>query len=447
MAHYHFHAKVISRRDGRSAVAAAAYRAGEKLRNDHENCVADFSRRKGVLHTEILAPEGAADWVFDREALWNEAEASERRKDAQLAREVELALPHELDHEQRLTLLRTYVKKHFVDRGMVADIALHASHKEGDQRNVHAHVMLTMRKLLPRGLGPKVREWNNKANVKVWRREWARAQNASLVRAGHQASVDHRSYRAQGINKQPGIHEGPKTRRMRQRGYQPGSQVVTRTGWKGQRRTFDYRRLDQGRTRRQRNVQIAWTNRVRSTSSRRLAHLVESHVHRIQLQQTWQRTRDAGAKLREARGTAYRADWLAERAVQVRARHQQKLHNLARIATQLRHPSDALNAALLYRSARLARASARHISMQAKARRAHSQARRAATQYRNLRSRLGGQQAQAIQRRVSQRHEAALRAVSRQEIFASALPDTQRHDLVAAWRQVHRRGRGSRSDR
>lgn len=434
MGHFHFHAKVISRRNGRSAVAAAAYRSGEKLRNDYEDCVADFSNRRGVIHTEILAPDGAAAWTFDREALWNEAEASERRKDAQLAREVEVALPFKLTDGERLDLLRRYVNEQFVSRGMVADIAIHKSHKDGDSRNVHAHIMLTTRKLLPRGFGPKVREWNDKSNVRVWRREWARHQNEALARAGHAERVDHRSYKEQGIDKRAGIHEGPKARKMRQNGYQPRSRAIRRVGWKGQRRVIDYRRCDQGRTRHQRNTQIAWANQVRSTAGPRLATAVACHVHRRQLHQAWQQTRQAGQALRRVNKAARREAWLAERAAQIQQLHQQKLQRLVQTAMQLPKRSEALEVAILYRCMRLAKARHRARAKRAGMRRSGAAARRAAVQYRNLKHRIGAQRAEQLRRQVAQRHEAALGAVRGHEILASSLPNKQKADLHAAWR-------------
>lgn len=132
MAIYHFSAKMISRSTGRSAVAAAAYRTAERIEDHRQGLEHDYSNRTGVLSSEILVPEGTPDSMKDRATLWNAVEAAERRKDAQLAREVTVALPHELDDAQRGELVRSFVQTAFVDRGMIADVALHAPGKEGE---------------------------------------------------------------------------------------------------------------------------------------------------------------------------------------------------------------------------------------------------------------------------------------------------------------------------
>lgn len=126
MASYHFSAQAVKRSEGRSVVAMAAYRAGERLRDERRGVDADYSRRRGVVHAEILAPEGCATWLLDREQLWNGVERSEARRDAQLAREINMALPCELTNAQRLILVREFVKAQFVSLGMVADLAIHA---------------------------------------------------------------------------------------------------------------------------------------------------------------------------------------------------------------------------------------------------------------------------------------------------------------------------------
>lgn len=147
MASYHFSAQPVKRSEGRSVVAMAAYRAGARLKDERRGIDVDFRRRRGVVHSEILAPEGAAAWLLDRGSLWNGVERMEARRDAQLAREINMALPHELEASERLALVRAFVLEHFVALGMVADIAIHApvEAKGDDPRNFHAHVLLTMR--------------------------------------------------------------------------------------------------------------------------------------------------------------------------------------------------------------------------------------------------------------------------------------------------------------
>ena len=218
MADYRFSAQVIKRSDGRSAVAAAAYRAAEQLHDHRHGQACDYSRKAGVLHAEILTPDGTPDWMRDRSQLWNAVEAVERRKDAQLAREVQLSLPHELSQEQRLDLVRGFVRDQFVSRGMVADLAVHAPDRDGDQRNHHAHVMLTMRSLTGDGFGNKAREWNDTQQLEQWREKWAQHQNRALERYGHPARVDHRSFEARGIDREPTQHLGRNASDMERRG-------------------------------------------------------------------------------------------------------------------------------------------------------------------------------------------------------------------------------------
>ena len=199
LAIYRFSAQVISRSAGRSATAAAAYRAGVLVEDRRTGQVHDYDRRSGVVHAEIMAPENTPAWMTDRTALWNAVEVAEKRRDAQLSREVQLALPHELDAAQRLSLVRDYVCTAFVARGMVADIAIHAPHRQGDDRNWHAHVMLTMREITAEGFGKKERGWNETALIEHWRETWQEAVNQALERAGHAGRVDHRSLEDQRV--------------------------------------------------------------------------------------------------------------------------------------------------------------------------------------------------------------------------------------------------------
>lgn len=193
MAIYHLSAKVISRAGGRSSVAAAAYRSGGRLHDVRQDLAHDYSRKGGVVHAEIMAPENAPDWMHDRDRLWNAVEAVEKRKDAQLAREIEVALPRELDRGARLELLRGFVERAFVDRGMIADIAVHEGKARDGHGQPHAHIMLTMRELTGEGFGKKARDWNAPDLLLGWREAWARDANAALERAGRSERIDHRS--------------------------------------------------------------------------------------------------------------------------------------------------------------------------------------------------------------------------------------------------------------
>ena len=188
---------MISRSQGRSATAAIAYRVAERIEDRRTGLVFDYAARSGVDHTEILAPDHAPDWVTDRSELWNRVEESETRKNSQVAREVRVALPAELTHEVRVELVREFVRAQFVDRGMVADIALHAPGRAGDERNHHAHILLTTREIDAEGFTTKNRDWNAVEVLEGWREAWARDSNTALERAGIEDRVDHRTLVAQ----------------------------------------------------------------------------------------------------------------------------------------------------------------------------------------------------------------------------------------------------------
>ena len=194
MASYHLRATMISRSQGRSATAAAAYRAAMRIEDRRTGLAFDYAARGGVDHTEIIAPPHAPDWASDRSELWNRVEEAETRKNSQVAREVRVALPDELTHAQRLELVRDYAQEQFVDRGMVADIALHAPGREGDERNHHAHILLTTREIDADGFTAKRRDWNAVEVLEGWREAWALDSNAALHLAGFvDEHVDHRT--------------------------------------------------------------------------------------------------------------------------------------------------------------------------------------------------------------------------------------------------------------
>ena len=197
MAIYHLRATMISRSAGRSATAAAAYRSAERIHDQRTGLSFDYRARRGVEHVEILAPERSPEWVQDRGALWNAVELAETRKNSQVAREIRVALPAELDREQRIDLVRDFCQRSFVNRGMVADIALHAPGREGDERNHHAHILLTTREIGPEGFSTKNRDWNAKELLEDWREAWARDSNHALERCGHEVRIDHRTLEAQ----------------------------------------------------------------------------------------------------------------------------------------------------------------------------------------------------------------------------------------------------------
>jgi Ti-type conjugative transfer relaxase TraA len=218
MAIYHLHVKVIGRTSGASAVASAAYRSASRLRDDRLDRSHDFSTKCGVVHSEVVLPEEAPEAWSDRERLWNDVEAFEVRKDAQLAREVEFALPREMTQAQGIELARDFVQAEFVDQGMIADLNVHWDMAEDGRPKPHAHVMLTMRSVDENGFGPKVRDWNRTEMVERWRERWAELANERLAELDIDARIDHRSLEAQGIALEPQSQIGAPAQRIEGQG-------------------------------------------------------------------------------------------------------------------------------------------------------------------------------------------------------------------------------------
>ena len=245
---YHCSIKIVSRGKGKSAVAAAAYRSGEKLTNEWDGLTHDYTKKGGVVHSEILLPAHTPPAFSDRSILWNSVELSEKSNNAQLAREVEIALPVELSREEQTRLVREYCSSQFVSKGMIADFNLH----DTGGGNPHAHILLTMRPLDERGAwlpkskkeyvldenGEKIRlpsgryktrkvdlvDWNNRENAEVWRRAWADLANEYLEKNNRPERIDHRSYERQGIDQIPTVHVGVSATQMEKKG------IVTERG-------------------------------------------------------------------------------------------------------------------------------------------------------------------------------------------------------------------------
>ena len=228
MAIYHLHVKVIGRKSGSSAVASAAYRSGSRLRDERLDRSQDFSAKRGVVHSEVMLPENAPEAWRDRERLWNDVEAFEIRKDAQLAREVEFALPREMTQAQGIELARDFVQAEFVDRGMIADLNVHWDMAEDGMPKPHAHVMLTMRAVDEDGFGQKVRDWNRTEMVERWRERWAEIANERLAELDIDARIDHRSLEAQGIALEPQSQIGAPAKRIEDRGIEGESNEADR---------------------------------------------------------------------------------------------------------------------------------------------------------------------------------------------------------------------------
>ena len=245
---YHCIIKIVSRGKGKSAVAAAAYRSGEKLTNEWDGLTHDYTKKGGVVHSEILLPAHAPPAFSDRSTLWNSVELSEKSNNAQLAREVEIALPVELSREEQTRLVREYCSSQFVSKGMIADFNLH----DTGGGNPHTHILLTMRPLDEKGSwlpkskkeyvldenGEKIRlpsgryktrkvdlvDWNNRENAEVWRRAWADLANEFLAQNDRPERIDHRSYERQGIDQIPTVHVGVSATQMEKKG------IVTERG-------------------------------------------------------------------------------------------------------------------------------------------------------------------------------------------------------------------------
>ena len=239
---YHCNISIISRGKGKSAVAAAAYRSGEKITNEWDGETHDYTHKGGVVHTEILLPPHAPPSFSDRAALWNSVELYEKAGNAQLAREIDAALPIELSREEQIRLVREYCSSQFVSRGMCVDFAIH----DTDSGNPHCHIMLTMRPLDERGAwaakskkeydldenGERIRlpsgrykthkvdltGWNDKGNALLWRKAWADISNEFLERAGSAERIDHRSNAERGIDEIPTVHMGVAACQMEKKG-------------------------------------------------------------------------------------------------------------------------------------------------------------------------------------------------------------------------------------
>ena len=214
MAIYHLSMKIISRNSGYSAVASAAYRSGSLMLDERTGLTHDYTRKSGVAEAVILTPATAPAWCTNRAELWNAVEKAERRKNSQLAREIELAIPRELPQDAARETVLAFVRENFVSQGMIADVAFHHM----DKTNPHAHIMLTTRAIGPAGFSGKVRDWNDRTHAETWRASWADHANRALANAGYQEEIDHRSYERQGLEKTPGIHLGKSACAMETRG-------------------------------------------------------------------------------------------------------------------------------------------------------------------------------------------------------------------------------------
>jgi hypothetical protein len=222
MAIYHCSVSAISRTAGRTATGAAAYRTGTVIQDERTEIVFDYRRKRGIESKVLVLPDDHPAWAFDRSALWNAAEVAESRKNSTVAREFVIALPEGLTKDARKELAVRFASE-LVDRfGFAADVAIHAPHRKGDQRNWHAHILCSTRRLEPEGFTEKTRVLDSaktgSAEIEHCRARWAALVNEVLERAGKKERVDHRSHRRRGLEEIPTLHEGPMVRAMARRG-------------------------------------------------------------------------------------------------------------------------------------------------------------------------------------------------------------------------------------
>jgi ATP-dependent exoDNAse (exonuclease V) alpha subunit len=235
---YHLSIKLVSRSTGRSATAASAYRAGEKIHDERTNTTHDYTRKQGVVHEEILTPEESPEWAKDREKLWNAAELAEKRKDSRVAREYEIAIPKELSKEEGIELVMEFGKELSDRYGVAVDVAVHKDHKkdwQGKEKgfdSYHAHLLSTTRLLGKEGLGEKaaleLSDSKRKSlglckgseEIETVRKMWEQTANRALERSGHRERIDCRSLKEQGIEREPTRHLGSKATYLERSGTQ-----------------------------------------------------------------------------------------------------------------------------------------------------------------------------------------------------------------------------------
>ena len=246
MALFHFSVTQVRRSAGQSVIASAAYRSGEKLYSEYYGETNDYTRKSGVIHTEIFLPPHAPDIYRDRATLWNAVEKSEKHPKAQLAYNFDIALQSELTMEENIALAREFVQTNLVAKGMIADLAVHVPDKEGGLSNPHFHVLTTMRPLNPDGSfaakqrreyaldehGNRIRDgdgkyvfnavhttdWHAPETLEAWRAAWCDLVNRRFEEKNLPCRIDHRSYARQGIDQIPTVHEGPNVRKMEAKG-------------------------------------------------------------------------------------------------------------------------------------------------------------------------------------------------------------------------------------
>ena len=356
MASFHLAVKTIGRSAGRSATAAAAYRAGVEIADERTGIVHDYTRKQGIEHREIVAPADAPEWVRDRSALWNAAEQAETRKNSTIAREYEIALPAELSAEERRDLAVGLAQEISERHGVAVDVAIHAPGRHGDQRNHHAHLLTTTRRIGAEGLGEKSRELDQKTSGEVerWRGRYAEMQNAALERAQVAERVDHRSHQRRGIEQEATVHMGPNVVAMERRAereaqrdgreYEPVTKVGQHNAGVLERRTLR-QYIEQG---------TEWAREMTQRVAGRmhgLAAMLSGAVDRdrreaAEAQQREQLAAERARLLAQERQQAHAREQVAERFRTIAARREAGAHGYGDQSSDWRAVPEALRKAV-----------------------------------------------------------------------------------------------------
>ena len=324
MANYHLSVKSVSRATGRSAPAAAAYRTATRIENERDGLVHDYTRRAGVDAAFLVVPEGAV-WAEDRAALWNAAEGAEKRKDAKVAREYELALPHELGREERQQLAGEFAREVVARFGVAADVAIHEPHREGDQRNWHAHILTTTRVVSAEGLGAKTRELDvvqtSGPAVEALRELWEHQVNRALARAQVAERVEHRSYARQGADLVAEQHMGPAATAMERRAEREQVQAAEQASEREAAAPEPVTRIGQHNLEvRERNRAVVLAQRVLEVARERVGELEQAATRGAQKVLGLMRGLGASIGAEQRRQEAARQAQEVERVRQVEAR-------------------------------------------------------------------------------------------------------------------------------
>ena len=219
MAIAHLVTHAVSRSAGGNAVHSCAYNTRSRMYDEQSHRVWDYSRKaEDVLWQGLYVPQKAPEWMQDRAQLWNEAERSETRINSRTARHIEVSLPHELTPEQNRWLLQDFVRENFQRKGMVADVSMHRPTRDGDERNVHAHILLATRVATPEGFAEKNRDLDKKETLLQWREQWEKTVNRHLERHGVEQRIDMRSFADQDLDRTPGIHLGKQATAQERKG-------------------------------------------------------------------------------------------------------------------------------------------------------------------------------------------------------------------------------------